>query len=63
METTLPTYHVISEVPDHWFPLLPEQLEDLKSVRLRLVEARLVDAFGRFADSRTNTPTGGEGGS
>jgi len=43
-EPTLPAYHVISEIPDHWFPLLPEQLEDMESVRLRLVPfTRLVD--------------------
>lgn len=39
-----PLYRVTSEVPDHWFPLLPEQLADLESVRLRLVPfTRLVD--------------------
>lgn len=42
--STDPLYRVTSEVPDHWFPLLPEQLEDLDSVRLRLVPfTRLVD--------------------
>jgi hypothetical protein len=44
VETAVPVYQVVSEVPDHWFPLLPEQLEDLESVRLRLVPfTRLVD--------------------
>ncbi|KGN37998.1 hypothetical protein [Knoellia aerolata] len=39
-----PLYRVTTEVPDHWFPLLPEQLADLESVRLRLVPfTRLVD--------------------
>jgi hypothetical protein len=34
---------VASEVPDHWFPLVPEQLADQESVRLRLVPlSRLV---------------------
>jgi len=41
-----PLYRVTSEVPDHWFPLLPEQLDDLESVRLRLVPfTRLVDGI------------------
>lgn len=30
-------YRVASEVPDHWFPITPEQLADQESVRLRLV--------------------------
>lgn len=30
-------YHVASDVPDHWFPLVPEQLTDHESIRLRLV--------------------------
>jgi hypothetical protein len=36
-EADVPAYRVISEVPDHWFPLVPEQLDDRESVRLRLV--------------------------
>jgi hypothetical protein len=37
-------YIVASEVPDHWFPLAPEQLADMESIRLRLVGlTRLVD--------------------
>jgi hypothetical protein len=44
VETGAAAYHVASEVPDHWFPLLPEQLADQESVRLRLVPlTRLVD--------------------
>lgn len=43
-----PLYRVTSEVPDHWFPLLPEQLEDFESVRLRLVPfTRLVNGVPR----------------
>ncbi|MDT0165362.1 hypothetical protein Q9R32_07325, partial [Actinotalea sp. AC32] len=39
-----PLYRVVSEVPDHWFPLVPEQLADQESVRLRVVPVtRLVD--------------------
>ncbi len=39
-----PQYVVATEVPDHWFPLAPEQLADLESIRLRLVPlSRLVD--------------------
>jgi hypothetical protein len=30
-------YHVATDVPDHWFPLAPEQLADHESIRLRLV--------------------------
>jgi hypothetical protein len=42
-ETGLPAYRVVSEVPDHWFPLVPE-LAELESVRLRLVPlTRIVD--------------------
>ncbi|MFG2891308.1 hypothetical protein [Streptomyces sp. NPDC048248] len=33
----LPRYRVDSEVPDHWYPLVPEQLEDHESIKLRLV--------------------------
>ncbi len=41
-------YRVTSDVPDHWFPMLPEQLADLESVRLRLVPfTRLVDGVPR----------------
>jgi hypothetical protein len=37
-------YRVATEVPDHWFPLVPEQLADQESVRFRLVPlTRLVD--------------------
>jgi hypothetical protein len=37
-------YHVTTDVPDHWFPLAPEQLADHESVRLRLVPlTRLVE--------------------
>jgi hypothetical protein len=32
-----PLYRVATEVPQHWFPLVPEQLDDHESVRLRLV--------------------------
>jgi hypothetical protein len=40
----VPAYRVATEVPDHWFPLMPEQLADQESVRLRLVPlTRLVD--------------------
>ncbi|HEX8082182.1 MAG TPA: hypothetical protein VF557_18365 [Jatrophihabitans sp.] len=35
--TEHPAYHVDSDVPDHWFPLMPEQLSDQESIRLRLV--------------------------
>ena len=39
-----PRYVVATEVPDHWFPLAPEQLADLESIRLRLVPlSRLVE--------------------
>jgi hypothetical protein len=42
--TEVPAYRVASEVPDHWFPLVPEQLADQESIRLRLVPlTRLVD--------------------
>lgn len=37
-------YHVSTDVPDHWFPLVPEQVADHESVRLRLVPlTRLAD--------------------
>ncbi len=36
-ETDMAAYRVASEVPHHWFPLMPEQLADQESVRLRLV--------------------------
>ena len=32
----VPRYLVVGDVPDHWFPLAPEQLDD-ESVRLRLL--------------------------
>lgn len=32
-----PRYRVETEVPDHWLPLVPEQLANQQSVRLRLV--------------------------
>ena len=32
-----PRYRVDTEVPEHWYPLAPEQLADEESVRLRLV--------------------------
>jgi hypothetical protein len=32
-----PRWRVQTEVPEHWFPLAPEQLRDGESVRLRLV--------------------------
>jgi hypothetical protein len=35
--TTTARYRVDTVVPDHWFPLAPEQLADMESVRLRLV--------------------------
>ena len=44
VERDAAAYRVASEVPDHWFPLVPEQLADHESVRLRLVSlTRLVD--------------------
>jgi hypothetical protein len=33
----LPQYRVETEVPSYWYPLAPEQLSDMESVRLRLV--------------------------
>ncbi|WP_134741607.1 hypothetical protein [Nocardioides sp. 503] len=52
-EITRPTYRVDSEVPDHWFPLLPEQLADLESVRLRLAPiTRLVDGVPASPEPR-----------
>jgi len=39
-----PAYRVVTEVPEHWFPLVPEQLADHESIRLHLVPlTRLVD--------------------
>jgi len=35
--STLPSYHVETIVPDYWFPLAPERLAGQNSVRLRLV--------------------------
>jgi hypothetical protein len=44
VERDVPAYRVATKVPDHWFPLMPEQLADRESVRLRLVSlTRLVD--------------------
>ncbi len=37
VQSDFPLYRVASEVPGHWYPLLPEQLADQESVRLRLV--------------------------
>lgn len=37
VESKYPAYHVATEVPGHWFPLVPEQLADHESIRLRLV--------------------------
>lgn len=50
----VPAYHVASEVPDHWFPLVPEQFADHESIRLRLVP------LTRMAGSTVTqiTPTG-----
>jgi hypothetical protein len=43
-EFEVPAYHVASQIPDHWFPLVPEQLADPDSVCFRLVPlTRLVD--------------------
>lgn len=55
-----PAYRVATEVPDHWFPLVPEQLEDLESVRLRLVPlTRLVDGVPRLDEPQgTLMPAG-----
>lgn len=33
----VPLYRVATDVPDHWFPLVPETLSDMESIRLRLV--------------------------
>ncbi|HXD26094.1 MAG TPA: hypothetical protein VN609_09205 [Propionibacteriaceae bacterium] len=35
--SAMPAYHVDSSVPEFWFPVAPEQLEDRESVRLRLI--------------------------
>lgn len=44
IDSDFPAYHVANEVPAHWFPLVPEQLADMESIRLRLVPlTRLVD--------------------
>ncbi len=44
VEPDQPMYRVASEVPHHWFPLLPERFDDEESIRLRLVPlTRLVD--------------------
>lgn len=44
VETEDPSYRVASEVPHHWFPLVPERAADAESVRLRLVAlTRLID--------------------
>lgn len=47
-------YHVATDVPGHWFPLVPEQLADGESVRLRLAP------LTRLADGTPTavTPTG-----
>lgn len=60
-ETEVPAYQVASEVPDHWFPLMPEQLEDQESIRLRLVPlTRLVEgAATHVAPAGTLLPTAG----
>jgi hypothetical protein len=34
---TIPAYRVDTHVPDHWYPLIAQQLPDLESVALRLV--------------------------
>lgn len=48
IESEFPRYRVATEVPYHWFPLVPEQLGDQESVRLRLVPlTRLVDGRPR----------------
>jgi hypothetical protein len=43
-DSEFPEYRVATQVPYHWFPLMPEQLADQKSVRLRLVPlTRMID--------------------
>lgn len=51
-----PTYRVATEVPDHWFPLVPEQLADGESVRLRLTS--LARPSGRESPVGTLLPAG-----
>jgi hypothetical protein len=40
----MPAYHVDTPVPDFWFPVAPEQLDDRESVRLRLIPLSRRDA-------------------
>lgn len=58
----LPRYRVDTVVPEHWYPLAPEQLADQQSVRLRLAPLARVDEArselprGRLLSDEDGTP-------
>jgi hypothetical protein len=52
----VPRYRVDTRVPDHWFPLAPEQLENHRSIKLRLVP--LARRVAGNADPPPTLPSG-----